>query len=584
MNLQSKARFPIFYKLMFIMLVIITPLYAISLYQNENNVQTVKRDMIQTAQTNLNFYGYSLSKEIEHIVNLQQEIANDNELAMISIALPVFDVETRRQMIIRLQKDLSKLKYSSSLIKEVTVYLPLINYQISTEQVDSFVENEITNSFLLDRELIQYPLLYVNNRIFINNITPDLFYRANANFIISVEISETSLKAYLQKIAANRNGEAAIMQSSGEWGISSQSGPGTLLNSYQKYKRSNGQSQLQSKQTQQSFHIGGESLLVLEEQFKYLNISVLYIVPEKIFFSDLKSFRYWVLGLSLISAILIFFVSYYIYRLIHTPLHKLVFAFRDLEKGNMETRLAGKRNDEFMFLYQHFNTMVERLGRSVVEVYEQKIHVQQAEMKQLQAQINPHFLYNSFFILSNMAKKEDFENIVRFTKFMGKYFKYITRNSIQSVTLAEEIKHAQVYAMIQSYRFQERIQVHFDDLPPAYTDLTVPGLIVQPILENAYHYALEQLTSDGHLWVRFEEINQGLLIIVEDNGRFADAELAEKINASLASVNVQKEATGLQNVHRRLQIQFGSRAGLEVKVRQGGGLGIEIKLVCNKAI
>ncbi|GJM75129.1 hypothetical protein HMSSN036_73450 [Paenibacillus macerans] len=102
---------------------------------------------------------------------------------------------------------------------------------------------------------------------------------------------------------------------------------------------------------------------------------------------------------------------------------------------------------------------------------------QRAELKQLQSQINPHFLYNSFFILNTMAKTGDTERIEQFTTLLGEYFEFVTRNASDLVALEQEIHHARMYAEIQELRFSRRIQVRFDTLPDELRSIPVPRLI-----------------------------------------------------------------------------------------------------------
>src|SRR5690606_13977204 len=96
------------------------------------------------------------------------------------------------------------------------------------------------------------------------------------------------------------------------------------------------------------------------------------------------------------------------------------------------------------------------------QVYEQQLRAQSSELKQLQSQINPHFLYNTYFILYRLAKLNDNESIARFSHYLGDYFQYITRNASEDIPLEMEFKHAMTYAEIENIRFNNRIQVHFE--------------------------------------------------------------------------------------------------------------------------
>ncbi|PIB49060.1 hypothetical protein AOA60_29080, partial [Pseudomonas sp. 2822-17] len=120
------------------------------------------------------------------------------------------------------------------------------------------------------------------------------------------------------------------------------------------------------------------------------------------------------------------------------------------EKGGLDQPIEHSKKDEFGFLYDRYNKMMRRLKVLIDQDYKQKMMMQKAELKQLQSQINPHFLYNSFFILNSLAKIEDTERIELFTNMLGEYFRFITKNGESEVPLVDEIKHARTYTEIQS--------------------------------------------------------------------------------------------------------------------------------------
>lgn len=149
----------------------------------------------------------------------------------------------------------------------------------------------------------------------------------------------------------------------------------------------------------------------------------------------LDHYQVYLYLISLCALIVIILFSIYVYRIIHRPLSRLVRAFRKVESGDLQVELTYKSSDEFHYLYAQFNNMVAHLKKLIFEIYEQKIRTQQSELKQLQSQINPHFLYNSFYLLYRMTKAQDFENSTRFTKYLGDYFQYMTRNGSEEVPL-----------------------------------------------------------------------------------------------------------------------------------------------------
>ncbi|WP_397376339.1 sensor histidine kinase [Paenibacillus vietnamensis] len=203
--------------------------------------------------------------------------------------------------------------------------------------------------------------------------------------------------------------------------------------------------------------------------------------------------------------------------------------------------------------------------------------IRKAELKQLQFQMNPHFLYNSFFILNSLVKTGDVERIERFTNMLGEYFRFITRDGEDHVWLSEEISHCRRYAEIQNLRFSRRIRLEFDDLPKGMEQISVPRLIVQPIIENAYEHSFDKMTEDGLLRVSFEMDRNEAQIIVEDNGRISDSEI-EALKNRLDQTAEFDKMTGMINIHRRILLTFGDGVGLFVTRSGINGLKAVIRI------
>lgn len=237
----------------------------------------------------------------------------------------------------------------------------------------------------------------------------------------------------------------------------------------------------------------------------------------------------------------------------------------------MDSTIDHDKKDEFGYLYTRFNHMLVKLKTLIDQDYKQKMMMQRSELKQLQSQINPHFLYNSFFILNSLAKIGDVDRIEQFTIMLGEYFRFITRNSDDLVPLSEETKHSRVYTEIQELRFSRRILVHFDELPKEIAALKVPRLIIQPIIENAYEHSLEKKDENGLLHVTFQKLQDEVLIIVEDNGDHLSEDQLRTLQQSLERINESSEMTGIINIHRRLMLTFGENSGLKLSRSELGG-------------
>lgn len=159
---------------------------------------------------------------------------------------------------------------------------------------------------------------------------------------------------------------------------------------------------------------------------------------------------------------------------------------------------------------------------------------------------------------------------------IGQYFQFITRNDEDEIPLELEVEHSRTYVDMQSICYGDRIQVRFDGEVP---DMVVPRLILQPIIENAYKYALGSMLPKGELWVHTERKGNDFSLYVEDNGNSISDEEIEQLKLRLKlSSNRIEETTGLINVHRRIQLRYGVDHGITLSRSILGGLKVRINL------
>ncbi len=325
---------------------------------------------------------------------------------------------------------------------------------------------------------------------------------------------------------------------------------------------------------------GGETYLVTIDCQAATDLMLVGYTPLGRIYQPLQRYQplFWVFTAAVVLLAVLFFVL--LFRLLHQPLRQFAAAFRHVEQGRFDLQLTHQHRDEFHDLYTGFNAMVAKLHLLVDQVYRQTIYAQQAELKQLQSQISPHFLYNSFFVLQNMADNGETEELSTYASLMGRYFQYITRNDKPDASLAEEAAHARIYATLQARRFRNRLTLRFDPLPDELAACPVPRLVLQPILENAFEHGLKNKVEDGQLWVCFARQDNSLKITVADNGDGLEPEAIAELDGLLKQKTESCAVTGLVNVHRRLQLRFGPEYGLDVAATPGGGLTVTICLPC----
>ena len=279
--------------------------------------------------------------------------------------------------------------------------------------------------------------------------------------------------------------------------------------------------------------------------------------------------------LVILGAIALFYVRVY-----HPLEILLVDAFEQIKKSDLAYRIPlPEKENVFANLYRNFNYMAERIDTLVSRELKQTILVNQADFKHLQAQINPHFMYNSYFLLYRMIKDGDREGSLLVCENLGKFFKYITRDSQESKSLAEEIEHARSYTVIQQFLHFNIIHVDFQYLPENFGYIEVPRLIIQPLMENVFKYVVNDLEDEGEVLIKisYKETSEHLLICVENSGDIKDEQL-EVIRERLTRQDEKEEITALVNISIRLDLFFNQRKSMTLCRSELGGLMVCLHL------
>lgn len=574
MKLIAKIRsMTIFPKLVLGFLLAIVPMYVAGLFMNEWGSQSVKKEISQSLHSRSNFFMRTFEQEIRGTVLLMKEMTLDDDLQKLSTIAPAMSRLENFQAIGRMQSKMRMLQNSNQYIVLAQTYIPLIDKTIQgTSYVTAMTEEQLDALKQWSKEVI----FQWNGMLQLGEIYPD-FVRENKqpNFAMNVELSVSKMESALQQLASGSGG--ALLQGMGqEWSVFHENGDEIRSIILEQIGTEIWSDERESFNTQMK--INGKTYWISLEKSEFLNAVLVVYSPEEEFMGPLGKYRLIFFGLSALSLIVVIVFSYWIYNRIHQPLRLIVKAFRKLNSSNLQLSLQHNHKDEFQYLYDQFNAMVKRLQVLIHEVYEQKIRSQRSELKQLQSQINPHFLYNSFFTLQQMAEIHDFDNIMRFTNHLGNYFRFITRNASDAVTLEAEVDHAKAYAVIQSIRFSNRISVRWEELAEEDKPMEVPILFLQPLIENAYTHGMEDKEAGGRIEVRMLSGSDRLQIIVEDNGEsLTDAQLS-KLQERLEQPDEVEEVTGLFNVHRRLQLKFGGCAGISLSRGEMGGLHIQVTL------
>ncbi|MCI9558815.1 MAG: sensor histidine kinase [Lachnospiraceae bacterium] len=272
--------------------------------------------------------------------------------------------------------------------------------------------------------------------------------------------------------------------------------------------------------------------------------------------------------LAIISA-----ASVLLVRSVMLPLTRLIENIDQIAEENLTVNVQEESEDEIGHLIQSFSRMVERLNYMVNEVYKSKISQQEYEMKALQAQINPHFLYNSLSLINWKAIMADQTEISEMAQLLSTFYRTTLNKGKSIITIQGEWDNTCSYIRIQNIMHSGKFEVELraEDSMMKYE---MPNLILQPLVENAIGHGLDHKEGEGakRLWVYGWEKEDCLEFEVGDNGCGMSREDVEAV------LHTRSKGYGVQNVNMRLQLQYGKEFGLQIKSWPGEGTQILVRI------
>ncbi len=253
-------------------------------------------------------------------------------------------------------------------------------------------------------------------------------------------------------------------------------------------------------------------------------------------------------------------------------IEKLTQNMKEVKKGNLEVTVTSDSKDEIGELIQGFTEMVERIKTLIEEVYEGKISLKEYEMKALQAQINPHFLYNSLSLINWKAIEADEKDISKITLALSKFYRTALNKGNSVMALQDEISNVKSYLDIQLMMHDYEFDVEIDiDESMNYYDS--PNLILQPLIENAIDHGIDLKTEGrGKIVIRGWSEGETMYLSVEDNGVGMSEEVAQSI------LTRKSKGYGVRNVNERIKLTYGAEYGLMIASKEGEGTKITVKL------
>ncbi len=536
---------------------------------------TVRKEIENSAASQVKFLNDDFENQIHSISSqLERVVTNTN---IHEFALNYENLNTSDFYIsLKEQYDLiSTIPQNYPILDDIVLHYQNFDKALSANKGYISVPDDSYQKLISTLREYSFPIKSLDSKLVIGLMYPveTFFNEMDPVFLVSMNLSNNAIKKYLSSF---NNYDTILLNHSTMTAIYGSNQNDLSTEEYEEYFDQIDQTLTSDNDT--TLYLTNNDFYIITEYSQYLNCSFIQFVPISEIMSIPRQYNWYLTLFTIISLCVLILYSFVALKLVDHPVNMLLGAFHKIESGNFDIHLHLKRPaKEFELLINGFNKMAKRLDLTINQLYKQEIYSQRMELKHLQMQINPHFLYNSYFVLHRLITQEDLENAKLLSTYMGKYFQYITRNGQDKVPLQMEWEHARNYLEIQGIRYSIRIEIKIDALPEEYNKTLVPRLILQPILENAFEHGLKDKLENGLLELKFIQDDEYIHMQITDNGNELSAGDIEKLRSSLGNKeNPNRETTALINIHRRLKLEFGPNSGIFISPNTPTGLIVDM--------
>lgn len=387
-----------------------------------------------------------------------------------------------------------------------------------------------------------------------------------------IDIHESTIKQILQKSLLAKSGFMVLLDKSGN--LISSSNTNAFENGVkEKFVYSE---LLESDDYWKKIKMGGNEMLVSSRNLKFTDWKLVGVIPVEDIISSSISQRNYSFVLMLAVGIFAYLIALLIAFSIVKRINRLIKTMKKAEQGDLSVKVTVDGKDEVSGLEHSFNNMLGKIEELVEERYYLGQEVKNAELKILQAQINPHFLYNTLELINCMASRHKAQDIKDLVNSLAKFYKLSLSRGMDIISIADEIAHVETYVYIQNKRFSQSIKLEIE-VDERILKYSIIKLVLQPIVENSIHHGiLEKIGGTGVVKITGEIHDQIILITVQDDGVGMDD---EQVKGIFAEKNIKSgNGYGVKNVQKRIQIYYGEQYGLTYISQSGIGTTVEIRI------
>ncbi|MGG1514401.1 histidine kinase [Paenibacillus oryzisoli] len=563
---------PIFVKITGVILILLLPIVLLYTYFSQTSFHVIDKQISNYNESQLLFLKSQIELGAERLALSSSVLTRDSSVLNLQVSMLTKDYYRMIDLQMQLKEKLYLQSFSSNWTNTISVYLPDLQTRISTNLSEGYNGGDLDKAANgkwqfqpgSGNEAPFYQLLIWDPYFSKENSTP-------VNAVYEVRFGLDNIRKMLQHYKLESPGGCFLLTRSGHVFSNSETGDTAVAGL--------GASLLQGELSDighRSLAFEGEQTYLSYAYLPALDAWLIDYVPLSVFHAPIVQSRNLFYASMLVLVVLGFVASYLLYLHVQKPISLIMKGLKHFEMGDYAFRINKRFHNEFDYMMQRFNDMGREIQHLIQNVYEEQNRSRLATLKQLQSQINPHFLYNCLSFIAGCAKAGLTDTIKEMAYHLGGYYRYTTRVENQMPLLKEEIDLVRHYLQIYALRL-ERLDYQID-VPPDMLDAPVMRLIVQPVVENAVMHGIEPKPGRGSVRISGRRESSGWNILqVEDSGMGMTEDRIMAYMRRLEQPMDESTGCGLWNVHQRLKQRFGPGAGICIEPsKQLSGLCVRL--------
>jgi len=572
---STAGKMNIFTKVMIVIVLMLIPIFFMYNYSNNTSTDVVEQELLQINLNRVGFFVEQMDVEVDRLWRSAFVIATDPDALQLQLkpsSEPNYALLASKRL---LQQKLGMQSNSFEWVNDFTVYSPHSDVAVSTNLTKHYFASYFQN---VSQQSWDYRIIITDRgaeKSFVRDlVTPFDFYvqQTDPNLYVEVSFSSDNLVKMLERFMQGSVGYTFLYHPDYEAIMPRDLDPeliGRMVEQFDNIKEDQDEGAVK-------ISLGNEPYLVNYVMSNSLGWYLVDYQPLKQVLMPINHSKQMFYGAGLLLLVMGIASAGLLYRNVQKPINDLIRAVRLLRKGVYDHRIKRGSHNEFHFLIEQFNLMSEDIQTLIDKVYAEQLHAKESSLKHLQAQINPHFLYNNFAFIQSMAQLDRTKGIVAFTQHLSNYYRYTTRTEQQLTTLSEEMELIRNY--LEIHRMQSERLYFYEYIDEEMMSILMPRLLFQPLVENAIVHGMESKVGKFEIIIRGKRTADGWELFVEDNGVGMSLHELESLRHSLQLQMSSNHSLGISNVHQRLKHYYGSLSGIKIEHSSLGGLRIGLTI------